>query len=108
MSIPLRLTVLPPFGRNVGSRKLGTPWERMQFAFAIAASRSLSLAGDPCPAPGGWSGAHASWADWNAGDCVSTPDRLMPFGPGSGKLEIPCARMQSAKATAVLDAGPAA
>ena len=75
----------------------------MHFAFAIAASRSLAEAGEPCAVLAGCSGAHAWWADWNAGDCVATPERSKPPGRGSGKLGTPCERMQSANLTPVLE-----
>lgn len=100
---PARSTVLPPLGRNVGSGKLGTPWERMHFAFVIASRRSLAEAGEPCAVLAGCSDAHAWWADWNAGDWVSMPERSKPSGLGSGNLGTPFERMQSANLTAVLE-----
>lgn len=105
--MPSRLTVLPPLGRNVGSGKFGTPWERMQFAFVIASMRSLAEAGDACDVLAGSSGAHAWWADWNAGDCISTPEKSKPSGVGSGNFGTPCERMQSANRTAALETLPA-
>ena len=95
--------MLPPLGRNVGSGKLGTPWERMHFAFVTASSRSLAETGEPCAVLAGSSDAHAWWADWNAGDRVSMPERSKPSGLGSGNLGTPFDRMQSANLTAVLE-----
>ena len=68
VSSPLSETVLPPLGRNFGSGKFGTPWDRMHFAFVIAASRSLAEAGEPCAVlagcsdgtPGGLTGTRAT------------------------------------------------
>lgn len=100
--------MLPPLARNVGSGKFGTPWERMHFAFVIASRRSLAEAGEPCTVLADCTDAHAWWADWNAGDWVSTPERSKPPGVGSGKLGTPFERMQSANLTAVLEALAAA
>jgi len=75
----------------------------MHFAFVTAASRSLAEAGEPCAVLAGSSDAHASWADRNAGDRVSMPERPKPSGLGSGKFRTPFERMQSANLTAVLE-----
>lgn len=75
----------------------------MHFAFVIAGSRSLAEAREPCAVLAGCSDAHAWWADRNAGDWVSMPERSKPSGLGSGNFGAPFERMQSANLTAVLE-----
>jgi hypothetical protein len=71
----------------------------MHAAKRRAAARSLAdiCSGTP---PFGSSFWHACWADWNTGDCGSSPDRgvsvISPRRVGSGKFVTPCARMHRA------------
>jgi hypothetical protein len=86
-------TVNPPPGS--GSGKFVTPCARMHSAcLSWDASDGLGFtwASSACTV------RQARWADWNAGDRLSTGPALdvVPFDVGSGKLGTPCERMHAA------------